>query len=515
MKLSVKLPLAFAATLACTLAAALYGFGSLNDSLHRHATVVQGYNDKESEAAETSIAFKVQVQEWKNTLLRGKDPKDLDKHWKAFAQQEEATTKAARKLQDGLPAGEAKDLASKFIAAHGRMGEAYRKGFAAFEASAHDPVVGDKAVHGIDREPIKLLDELGERVSKDRVAIMAGEAASAKRALTISLVLMAIVFIASIGAGVVLARRISRAIGSAVGAAEAVAAGDLSTRIDSKGDDEIAQLMGALDRMQNSLGALVTSVRGNAESVASASSQISQGNNDLSGRTEEQASALEQTSASMKQLSSTVHQNAASAEQGNSLASSASQVAARGGEVVGQVVQTMKGINESSRKISDIIGVIDGIAFQTNILALNAAVEAARAGEQGRGFAVVASEVRSLAQRSADAAKEIKGLIGDSVQRVEQGSALVDQAGTTMSEVVQSIREVSDIMGQISRASTEQSAGVAQIGEAVTQMDQATQQNAALVEQSAAAAESLKAQAQQLVSAVSVFRVGGSMALAA
>jgi len=248
-------------------------------------------------------------------------------------------------------------------------------------------------------------------------------------------------------------------------------------------------------------------VRLNADSVATASAEISQGNSDLSMRTEEQASALEETAASMEELSSTVRQNAENARQGNQLAQNASTVAVRGGEVVGQVVDTMKGINDASRKIADIIGVIDGIAFQTNILALNAAVEAARAGEQGRGFAVVASEVRSLAGRSAEAAKEIKGLISDSVQRVEQGTVLVDQAGTTMAEVVAAIRRVTDIMGEISAASTEQSQGVAQVGEAVTQMDQATQQNAALVEESAAAAESLKLQAQQLVQAVAVFKL--------
>jgi methyl-accepting chemotaxis protein len=239
-----------------------------------------------------------------------------------------------------------------------------------------------------------------------------------------------------------------------------------------------------------------------------ASAEIAQGNNDLSRRTEEQASALEETAASMEQLSATVKQNADNAKQANQLAMGASTVAVKGGEVVSQVVTTMKGINDSSKKIADIISVIDGIAFQTNILALNAAVEAARAGEQGRGFAVVASEVRSLAGRSADAAKEIKGLITASVERVEQGTALVDEAGATMTEVVTSIRRVTDIMGEISAASSEQSAGVAQVGEAITLMDQATQQNAALVEESAAAAESLKQQAQQLVQAVQVFELG-------
>jgi methyl-accepting chemotaxis protein len=263
----------------------------------------------------------------------------------------------------------------------------------------------------------------------------------------------------------------------------------------------------AMLRMQNTLVGAVQQIRSGAESVATASAQIAQGNNDLSGRTEEQASSLEETAASMEQLGATVKQNADNARQANQLALGASAVAVKGGEVVAQVVDTMKGINDSSKKIAHIISVIDGIAFQTNILALNAAVEAARAGEQGRGFAVVASEVRSLAGRSAEAAKEIKGLISASVERVEQGSALVDRAGATMSEVVGSIKRVTDIMGEISAASSEQSAGVAQVGEAVSQMDRATQQNAALVEESAAAAQSLKAQAQQLVQAVAVFRL--------
>ena len=310
--------------------------------------------------------------------------------------------------------------------------------------------------------------------------------------------------------GWVLVRSITRQLGGepgeAVELARSVTAGDLSSRIDIQQGDTTS-LMAQLNAMQASLAQVVGSVRSNAEGVATASAQIAQGNNDLSSRTEEQASALEQTAASMEQLSATVKQNADNAKQANQLALSASTVAVKGGEVVGQVVDTMKGINESSKKIADIISVIDGIAFQTNILALNAAVEAARAGEQGRGFAVVASEVRSLAGRSADAAKEIKGLITASVERVEQGTVLVNQAGVTMTEVVSSIRRVTDIMGEISAASTEQSAGVAQVGEAVGQMDQATQQNAALVEESAAAAESLKTQALQLVQAVAVFRL--------
>ena len=286
----------------------------------------------------------------------------------------------------------------------------------------------------------------------------------------------------------------------------AIAQGNLDTPISNTGGAD--SLMGVIMQMDTSLKTLVSGVRDSAAGIATASAEIAQGNHDLSSRTEHQASALEQTAASMEELSSTVRQNADNARQANQLAMSASTVAVQGGEVVAKVVDTMKGINEASRKISDIISVIDGIAFQTNILALNAAVEAARAGEQGRGFAVVASEVRSLAGRSAEAAKEIKTLINASVERVAQGTTLVDQAGTTMQEVVNSIRRVTDIMGEISAASNEQSQGVSQVGEAVTQMDQATQQNAALVEQMAAAASSLKSQAQELVQTVAVFKLG-------
>ena len=296
---------------------------------------------------------------------------------------------------------------------------------------------------------------------------------------------------------------------TAADVARAVAGGDFTQPIAVK-DGDTTSLMAQLAAMKDGLAQVVSQVRRGSESVAMASSEIAQGNQDLSARTESQASALEETAASMEQLGATVRQNAESASQANALARSASDVAVRGGEVVGQVVQTMKGISESSQRIADIIGVIDGIAFQTNILALNAAVEAARAGEQGRGFAVVASEVRSLAGRSAEAAKEIKQLISASVERVEQGSAMADQAGETMTEVVQSIRRVTDLMGEINAASSEQASGVAQVGEAVTQMDQATQQNAALVEEMAAAAGSLSSQAQELVQAVAVFKLDAS-----
>src|SRR5450830_318546 len=330
---------------------------------------------------------------------------------------------------------------------------------------------------------------------------------SASRALLIAV--LAFVVVAASVLGWVITRLITAPLAEAVQAAKQISAGNLAFAIAAKGRDEVGDLLHALEDMRESLSRVVSGVRHGADGVANASMEIAQGNNDLSARTEQQASALEETAASMEELGSTVRQNADNARAANQLALNASTVATQGGEVVAEVVDTMKGINESSRKISDIIGVIDGIAFQTNILALNAAVEAARAGEQGRGFAVVAGEVRSLAQRSAEAAKEIKSLIGASVERVEQGSHLVDRAGATMTEVVSAITRVSDIVGEISSASSEQSSGVTQIGQAINQLDQTTQQNAALVEESAAAAQSLEHQSAQLVAAVSVFKLSG------
>ena len=344
-------------------------------------------------------------------------------------------------------------------------------------------------------------------VSNKRVAAAAADYA-VQRNLLIGA--CALAFLLAGGAGVLLTRSLTRALGgepAELGAAmQRVADGDLSVRIETSSGDG-SSVMATAARMQSALFHLVSSVRQNSESVATASAQIAQGNQDLSSRTEQQASALQETAATMEELGTTVRNNADNAKQANQLAQGASAVAAQGGEVVGKVVSTMQGINDSSRKIGDIIGVIDGIAFQTNILALNAAVEAARAGEQGRGFAVVASEVRSLAQRSAEAAKEIKTLIGHSVEQVDLGTALVDQAGKTMGEIVGSIQRVSDMVAEITSASAEQSSGVQQVGEAVSQMDQATQQNAALVEESAAAAESLKGQALHLVQAVAMFKL--------
>ncbi len=402
------------------------------------------------------------------------------------------------------------DIAKKRELYSGPRAELLKRKLAGDNVSAD----ADRSLKPLAQDYLKAMDNL-EKNMNERLAQSQTLAASIAR--TSQMI---------IGSGAILAavlgllfawlatRSITVPLQRAVASAESIRQGDLSARLEVSGHDETGQLLRALSDMKDNLARIVGDVRLGSEGVSTASAEIAQGNHDLSARTEQQASALEETAASMEELSATVKQNADSARQANQLAMSASTVAIKGGEVVGQVVETMKGINDSSRKIADIISVIDGIAFQTNILALNAAVEAARAGEQGRGFAVVASEVRSLAGRSAEAAKEIKTLINASVERVEQGSALVDQAGVTMTEVVSSIRRVTDLMGEISAASSEQSSGVSQVGEAVTQMDHATQQNAALVEEMAAAASSLKSQAQELVATVAVFKLGNEGAQA-
>ena len=323
----------------------------------------------------------------------------------------------------------------------------------------------------------------------------------------ISIGMIALGVLSAEGFGYLLIKSIRSSLAEALQITESVASGDLSKRVEVSGQNEVATLLRGLLKMQDSLAQVVGVVRRGAYSVASSSAEIAQGNQDLSNRTESQASALEETASSMEQLGSQIKHNAESAQAANRLANDAAKVATRGGEVVSMVVDTMQEINESSRKIGDIIGVIDSIAFQTNILALNAAVEAARAGEQGRGFAVVAQEVRSLASRSAEAAREIKRLIYASVERVEHGTTLVDQAGSTMDDIVKSIQRVNDLMGEISSASKEQAQGVSQVSEAVNQMDQFTQQNAALVEESAAGAGALEQQAREMVNAVAIFKL--------
>jgi methyl-accepting chemotaxis protein len=350
---------------------------------------------------------------------------------------------------------------------------------------------------------MELLSMQRKSIDQTAAAIDQANDSSSRLTILLSVLLIAIGVIAA----VIISRSITRPLKQAVHAATMVAAGDLTTSIDTSSRDEIGELMRALEAMNSALRNIVSQVKSGTYAIAGAAGEISTGNLDLSARTEQQASSLEETAASMEELTSTVKQNAENAGQANQLALTASDVAVRGGRVVSQVVDTMGSINESAKKIVDIIGVIDSIAFQTNILALNAAVEAARAGEQGRGFAVVASEVRSLAHRSAEAAKEIKLLIGDSVDKVGVGAKLVDEAGATMVEVVASVKRVTDIMGEITAATKEQSAGIEQVNLAISDMDNTTQQNAALVEQAAAAAQSMQDQAAALADVVDTFKL--------
>ena len=380
----------------------------------------------------------------------------------------------------------------------------------AIDLSSVDPNTGIAALRGADESFDALSKTFGAILTRLDARSSEGLAASNQRTRNLTL-LLAAAGLAAAGAAVWLSwlmqRRLVGELQRAGEVATAVAAGNLTVDATSSRADEVGDLLRALATMNHQLSDSMRTVLESSSSIRTASAEIASGNQDLSTRTEQAASNLQQTASSVEQLNGTVKQSADSARQANQLAASAAEVAQRGGSVVSQVVSTMDEINASSKKIADIIGVIDGIAFQTNILALNAAVEAARAGEQGRGFAVVASEVRSLAQRSAEAAKEIKGLIGASVERVEAGSKLVADAGQTMGEIVGSVKRVSDVIGEITIASGEQSDGIGQVNTAVTQLDQMTQQNAALVEQSAAAAESLKDQADRLTQVVGGFRL--------
>ncbi|MCO5357724.1 methyl-accepting chemotaxis protein [Acidovorax kalamii] len=505
--IGARMATALGLVLALLLGAALFGIATLYHTLGTYDTAVLERVAQERAVSRMESEFKTQVLEWKNTLLRGEDSRKRELHWNAFQASEKRVADAAKALEPQLSDAQEKAALQKFTQAHAQMAQGYRKGFEVFQSLGFVPSAGDADVADIDQGPARLLTELSQQVAASSAAIAQQARQDARHALVSSLVALALVTALGGCAGWLLTRSVVRPLGVAVSLAHKVAAGDLTTSIRVEGRDEPARLLEALRAMQDNLETVVAGVRSNAEGVASASAEIAQGNADLSMRTEEQASSLDETASSMQQLQATVQQNASNAQRANELAKSGATVAQRGGDVVTQMVEVVQGIQESSRRIADIIGVIDGIAFQTNILALNAAVEAARAGEQGRGFAVVASEVRNLATRSAGAAREIKALIQTSVERVQAGSDLARDAGTTMTEVVASIREVSSLMEEISQASAAQTSDMQRVTQAIVRMDDVTQQNAALVEESAAAAGSLSGQARQMVDAVAVFRL--------
>ncbi len=508
MKVGTRMGLGFAAVLALLLVISAISLMTLTSVRSQLATVVGEDAERLRQSMDMRDLARYQALTLRDVVMQD-DP--------AFKKKELALMKKARSDYDTIASAlTARASEAEVKAALDAAAVALTKIKApvekALDRSMSDDVPGASEVVREEVRPAQLahVDAISRLVSAVEEASKRRSAEAAQRsqnALGLIVALAAAALLSGAAIAWLIQRSITRPLARALELAEAVAAGDLSREVTIDSTDEIGRLLQALRTATGNLGRMLHEVRSNAESVSTASAEIAQGNLDLSQRTEEQASALQQTAATMEQLGATVRNNAGNAKQANDLAHDASDLAVRGGLVVGQVVDKMKGISESSRRISDIIGTIDAIAFQTNILALNAAVEAARAGEQGRGFAVVAGEVRILAKRSADAAKEIKSLIGASVERVEQGTALVDRAGTAMTEVVASIKRVSEIVAEISAASTEQSSGIQQVGDAVGQMDLVTQQNAALVEESAAGAESLKGQAQQLVQAVAVFKL--------
>ena len=514
MKTHQKLLAAFGALAFLVLITALLGLRTAARSQDAFAAYVDGAAYRMSMANHVLDATNARAVAARNLLLVT-DPARLAAEKVAVTKAHEAVQSYLAKLKDSAtksPDPRVRELIEAIVAVEARYGPVALD--IVGKATSGEREVAITKMNAECQPLLAALMQAGEVYLEyggqqaRREVENAGEVhAGARMAL---LAVLALAIGAALALGVLIPRNLMRALGAEPAelgqAAQRIADGDLGP-MPGAAQAPAGSVLASMSAMRGNLARIVAEVRQGSDSVATASSQIAQGNHDLSGRTEQQASALQQTASSMEELGSTVRQNADNARQADQLAQGASEVARQGGQVVAEVVQTMKGINESSRRIADIISVIDGIAFQTNILALNAAVEAARAGEQGRGFAVVAGEVRSLAQRSAEAAREIKGLITDSVERVEQGTALVDRAGQTMQEVVSSVRRVSDIVGEISTASVEQSNGVNQVGQAVTQMDQATQQNAALVEESAAAASSLQQQARQLVQAVAVFKL--------
>jgi methyl-accepting chemotaxis protein len=512
LRLRSKLMLGFALLAAVVLLVSGLALNSLSRSNARFTDYLEGVGQRERMANEVRDAASRRAIAARNLVLVT-TPTDREVEKAAVTKAHEEMQKAMVKLKQSL--AKASDLGDRDTALVGEM-ERIEAQYGPVALAIVGMALDDKhedAIAKMNAECRPLLAAL-LKATNDYLAYGEQQALvrvhQAEGAYSRDRILMVCVSLAAVAAAVLLgwalSNAITRPLQRAVRLAEAVAAGDLSSDIVIDSDDETGQLLKALKRMNDGLVDMVGRVRQSADSIATASQEIASGNHDLSSRTEHQASAVQQTAASMQQMTATVQQTAESSRQASQLASAATEVAGRGGDVVQRVVTTMGEISASSRKIADIIGTIDGIAFQTNILALNAAVEAARAGEQGRGFAVVAGEVRLLAQRSAEAAREIKGLIGASVEKVEAGSHLVGEAGTTMSDIVTQVRRMTDLMAEINASANEQSSGIGQVNQSVASIDQGTQQNAALVEQSAAAAESLQQQAAGLLDVISQFK---------
>jgi methyl-accepting chemotaxis protein len=512
MKISTKLVFGFGVVVALLIVVTVFTvlrIRTINDDI---ANIVDDRAVKVALASDIDRAVNRNARFIRDALIHNKEPEEVRKSLALVEQTVAENTATLAKLEKMINTPIGKKLFDAMLAARAPYGRARNDVISLIKEGKGDEAANQllhvvrpaqeeflASITAFTQAQTELLQQAGDKAEKE-----GSEAIQLSVAVTAAAIALAMVV------AYILARSLLRQLGGeptqAQDLASAITQGDLTQRIAVAAGDR-GSLMYQLSAMQQSLERLVSNVRQSSAAVSTASIEIAQGGQELSSRTEQQASALEETAATMEELGTAVRNNAESAKRADQLAQGASSVASQGGAVVGKVVATMQGISDSSRKIGEIIGVIDGIAFQTNILALNAAVEAARAGEQGRGFAVVASEVRSLAQRSAEAAKEISALIGRSVEQVEQGTLLVDQAGKTMGDIVGSVRRVSSIVGEIATACAEQSLGVQQVSEAVSQMDQATQQNAALVEESAAAAESLKEQALQLVQVVSAFKL--------
>jgi methyl-accepting chemotaxis protein-1 (serine sensor receptor) len=510
LSLRIKLPLTFFSIALVAVAASSAGLYAQYRALQTYEDEVLKAQDDAIAAEQLTITFKWQVQEWKDVLLRGTDPAALDKHWSSFLTQERKVDDLVKALQRQLAPGRARELLGQFALAHAEMGENYRRGLQAYTRADHSASAGDRAVSGIDRPPTALMGEAIESIRKTAAATALAARAQAHLATVISVWLVVLALVASTFAGYLASRRIRRTLNVAVDATHRIAQGDLSCNIPRAGNDEIGQLLNSLSDMTHQFSGIIVNVRCGVEEIGTISAQIADATQDLSSRSEQQSSSLETTAGSMTWISTAVQESADNARAADALARSTSDAAERGGRVVTQVVVTMGEIAQASRKVADIINVIDSIAFQTNILALNAAVEAARAGENGKGFAVVASEVRNLAQRSALAAREIKSMIEDSTEKVNAGSRLVGDAGASMHEIVQQVIQVRELVTHITEAAALQKSGIEQINASIRQMEASTRANVALVEESAAVSITLRGHADTLSSVVGQFNVASS-----